>query len=360
MLQKASRRVQKPPFRGAKGDNKAFTLIELLVVIAIVAVLIGLLLPAVQKVRESASRIKCQNNLKQTGLALNNFESAWGFYPPGAVKITGPTDPKAGALSCLVGYPTAAGIAHGWVPFLLPYFEENNIAQGYNLNYPWYDNIYSNNRTLACTPIKMLQCPSFTPNTVRYSTYATLVNGAGDVYEQGNLGAAIDYGAIIGLMSVLDPYTAPFNYGYEQAVGAMPINCARTPASITDGLSNSVFIAEDSGRSTFNCTGTQCVSGNTWESGAWAGSQNGFAPSGSMFGGGFDSNGAGPCTMNCVNFVAPAGAWNTGNIYSMHSSGCNFLFGDGSVRFIKSSIPWNVLCALLTANGGEVVSDSGY
>ena len=115
--------------------------------------------------------------------------------------------------------PTSAGIANGWVPYLLPYIEQGSLGAGYDFNYPWYDDSNSNNRTVACTPLKLLRCPSFSPAGVRYATYANMV-GSGDIYNQGNIGAAIDYGAIIGLMYNLNNYTQPFTYGYEQAIGA--------------------------------------------------------------------------------------------------------------------------------------------
>jgi len=125
------------------GSRRAFTLIELLVVIAIIGVLIGLLLPAVQKVREAAARGKCQNNLKQVGLAYLNFESANQGLP-------------AAYWSGNVAKQPAAG----WATFLLPYMEQQNLYTQYNFTYAFTDSINSQNQTVVMTPIPILTCPS--------------------------------------------------------------------------------------------------------------------------------------------------------------------------------------------------------
>ena len=120
-------------------SRKAFTLIELLVVIAIIAILIGLLLPAVQKVREAANRMKCGNNLKQLSLAFSNYETTNGFFPLAY------TDPAS-----TIKF-------HSWAPFILPYIEEANRVAAYDFNQTWW---VPPNRAIVATHLKAVQCPS--------------------------------------------------------------------------------------------------------------------------------------------------------------------------------------------------------
>src|SRR5437879_1959277 len=150
----ARKRVERDPRQG-------FTLIELLVVIAIIGVLIGLLLPAVQKVRESANRIQCSNNLKQIALAEHGyhdtyakFTCAWDYEPPKP-----PLRPT--------------GVSHSWCVYLLPYLEQTNLYNQYDFNALAYNN--TPNGLLIQTPLKVFQCPSST-NQGRIYSFPVPVN----------------------------------------------------------------------------------------------------------------------------------------------------------------------------------------
>jgi prepilin-type N-terminal cleavage/methylation domain-containing protein len=150
--------------------SHGFTLVELLVVIAIIGILVALLLPAVQKIREAANRTQCANNLKQLGLALQNYRSDKGAFPPGRVKVG------------TVDY-------HGWITYILPYIDQENLFRQYRFDYPWQDTSSSNNNALAGEHLKTLVCPSAPPNrntTNRAMTdysATNIVNNSADDYS---------------------------------------------------------------------------------------------------------------------------------------------------------------------------------
>jgi len=179
----------------------AFTLVELLVVIAIIGILIGMLLPAVQAVREAARRTKCQNNLKQLGLAALNFESAQMAFPPGVVDND---DNLQDALHT------------GWV-FLLPYFEQDTVADQYDMNSSWNS---TTNLPLAQVSIEMLNCPS-NPSPF---------DQTGDIE-----GTKSDYAFSKGPTADLFEASPEGMFGINQKVKM---------GSITDGTSNTFAIGE--------------------------------------------------------------------------------------------------------------------
>jgi prepilin-type N-terminal cleavage/methylation domain-containing protein len=313
--------------------HHGFTLIELLVVIAIIAVLIGLLVPAVQKIREAAARASCQNNLKQIGLALHNYESIHHSFPPAAVTQA---LPSAGV--------TASTAYSSWIAFVFPYVEQGTVAAQYDLNLQWYS---AGNRTAALTQLQLLYCPS-TAKPDRTDNYA----GASGYPSGVPYGACADYGVVstgIGgntfLWTLSSTYhqTDPYPYNLCTQLPAMMVNQTTRVTAITDGLSQTLLIAESAGR-TDTCKVGQCSS-NTYNSGgAWASPLNVISPDGSLFDGTIQAPGS--CTMNCTN---------VNNFYSFHQGACNFLAGDGAVHFIRQEITWQVLARMLTKNLGDVV-----
>ncbi len=289
--------------------RSAFTLIELLVVIAIIGILIALLLPAVQKVREAANRMACQNNLKQIGLALHNYHDANGGFPP--AKVTTPT-------------------THSWVPLILPYLEQDNLFRQYRLDTNW-DDAATNDQDpggVNQTQLKVLLCPSAP---------------AGRVGSRGR--GLTDYAAI-NQVTRTNPFLAMVPASDPHWVGVLGLNVSRRITDIQDGSSNTIMVAEDAGKNQLWEMGHFVKDGGP--TGAWANPGTSIAVSGFN-----PATGTSPgsCAVNCTN---------SNEVYSFHPGGANTLFADGSVHFLKAGVTIDTLVALITRNGGETVSTDDF
>jgi prepilin-type N-terminal cleavage/methylation domain-containing protein/prepilin-type processing-associated H-X9-DG protein len=297
--------------------HRGFTLIELLVVIAIIAVLIGLLLPAVQKVREAASRMACTNNLKQLGLALHQFHDNRGKFPPG--QVMGPL-PEAGV-------PNA--VNHGWGPFLLPFIEQQPLFNQYHWDLKVTDPV---NRPVGATQLQIFQCPSAEPNRV-YTAGPSGMGACGDYAPTWYVDAAL---VEKGLIDPLGNYQ-----------GVLQRNHMTRRCEITDGTSHTILLAEDAGRPRLWRMGRPGPD-QTVEGGPWAAVNNGIMLQGSTADG---TMRPGPCAINFTN---------ERQVYSFHPGGANAVFADGSVHFLGSGMSLRVLAALVTRAGGEALSPSDF
>jgi prepilin-type N-terminal cleavage/methylation domain-containing protein/prepilin-type processing-associated H-X9-DG protein len=366
-----------------------FTLIELLVVIAIIAILIGLLLPAVQKVREAAARIKCTNNLKQLGLAAHNYASAYDSkFPHNAITKNNSQFPfipyQQGYVASPGNLGGTQGRCSGMVP-LLPFVEQNNIYPIYTFGADWSDPVNANALLIN---FKLFRCPSSNspdgPVTPYDTTFITPGNDAFappssngaktnifgkklyPTLSNTSTGWTSDYAGCTQVKTVKDATGAEIGFANPIVAAAVPWagfgskgamrQNAPTPMNDTvngDGLSNTILYSEAGGRAQQCYAGGRCGSYDpTSITGPiWADSDNritvtGTSPDGTT------AFGTGPCAMNCNNLQ--------GDIYSFHTGGSNICFADGSVHFVSQTIALPVLAALVTKAGGEIIPADVY
>ncbi|HEY3964852.1 MAG TPA: DUF1559 domain-containing protein [Planctomycetaceae bacterium] len=321
----------------APGRKRGFTLIELLVVIAIIAVLVSLLLPAVQQAREAARRTQCKNNLKQLGLALHNYADVQGRLPPGGT------------------YPSGSGITDGsnngwgtcWMTRLLPYMDQVNLYQLYNFNVAAKD---SSNATVVGTVIPSLMCPSDTVGD-------PWVNGSWPAFAKGNFAANFGIG---------NPWSSS-GFSNVQTRGPMRAQdfYGAKFSEVMDGLSNTVFVGE-------------IIAGKYAgdERGAWAFPVGAYFCGESYYPDGTtpffplipngnaldDTLKDGPTFCQADNtdrdlrcMTGGNHAWGTAR--SKHSGGVQVCLGDGSVKFVGNAINVATWMSLLGQADGTVVGE---
>ncbi|WP_422923377.1 DUF1559 domain-containing protein [Singulisphaera sp. PoT] len=328
-----------PSARRHARRRPAFSLIELLVVIAIIGVLVALLLPAVQAAREAARRASCLNNLKQIGLGLHGFEQVHSCFPSQSTGLfydSPPSPPR-----------------HGWPAHLLPYMEQSTTFTSMNFQVHWYD---AANTTTATASVGIFACPS--AQSGREGFEFTLY-GSTSAPRQIYRGATWDYGSAYGISAALQKMlgmgssSGIINLGSDTARDRIDDGCPI--AQVTDGLSNTLLVIEVSNRPQF-WRGRGMVPGtpvsnsprNHVTGGVWASDLKGVVIDGATYDG---SVSPGPCGVNCSN---------DNEIYSFHSTGSNVLMADGSARFLKDRTPIGIVAAMVTRQGGEVVSSDAY
>jgi prepilin-type N-terminal cleavage/methylation domain-containing protein/prepilin-type processing-associated H-X9-DG protein len=349
-----------------------FTLIELLVVIAIIAVLIGLLLPAVQKIREAANRMSCSNNLKQIGLALHNYHDANGSFPPAKINSGSAQDPTqnfyqgtaaAGTYTTRKwsnGQLVAKVYSHTGFTLLLPYIEQDNLYKQYDFTLPsthesWdgYNNAHvpqdlanypngmvgTTNEIVVGTYIKTYTCPSDTnpPASDNYSLSGGYWAYSGTNQRRSNY-----------LFSCL--YATDYSSSYtpsSSTAGLFGTNSKSRIADVKDGTSNTIAVGE--------ARQAMCSSyfGPRWGAGVHT-AVHGYVPDYRFhinYPAGSDHS---LCYSSNPQIQKLQYAWGFG---SWHSGGANFVFADGSVHFLTDGMAFPTFQALCSINGGEVISN---
>lgn len=326
----------------AKRRN-GFTLVELLVVIAIIGILIGMLLPAVQSVREAARRVSCLNNMRQLGLALHNYESAHMAFPPSRLAPDDQLIPSSDT-----NHSNAESAFQSWTTLILPFVEQGNLSNRFDFDSAWFDRTGSNNIEVVSSTLQLFKCPS-APNVDAFDPYHCVGAAAGDYGSINEVKKKV-YTEVLNIPD-------PGNYARSGLLSKFKENRI---ASATDGTSNTLYVAECAGQpdvfiagrrmtmddfanytddKVVDFEGRLCPTDGT----GWADPDCGFSINGAT---GDGLNKYGPVMINAIN-VSEA--------YSFHTGGACFAMADGSAHFISDSIDAQTFVSLCTRAGGEVV-----
>ncbi|NLF07565.1 MAG: DUF1559 domain-containing protein [Pirellulaceae bacterium] len=301
--------------------------------ITIIGILIALLLPAVQAAREAARRLQCQNNLKQLGLGLLNYEEANGYLP-----MSSPS----------------GEVKFSWITSILPGIEQQGVMDIYDKSLSWN---HPNNQPAVSQPLPVVCCPSTPTGTDRFDEI-TLTTGA------TGRAACGDYAAPHAINNISSHIAAGRLQSMSSREGALNRLRYIKIAEIRDGTSSTIFAIEDAGRPDHWVTGGQQGPANTHYKSSDC--SNHDVVNGRVNGGGWADplaaaplDGFGSDGLSCPG-ACPFNCSNNNEAYSFHPGGMNSVFVDGSVHFLTDTMEFAIYAALITRENGEIIGAKSF